>query len=160
MQTPSLSITGLRYLLQKKGWIDIPSSGTSMYPLIKEGDICRFIPLSPAEKINMGDIILFLSDHERLIGHRYIKSFAEGESVYCIFKGDMNAHPDPPVERSRLIGRLALIKKRSFHLNPDGMLPRLWGALVLAIPGFPRKCRTYLALQDKVRRWGKERRHA
>jgi signal peptidase I len=141
----------IKQFLIQRGWIDIPANGTSMYPLIKEGNVCRFTPLDPAEPLKKGDIILYLSDHGQLIGHRYSHHYVEGDSRCYIFKGDTNALPDPPVKETQLIGKLTSIKKGIFRLNQTGVLARFWGAVCFALPMIPKYC---------VWIRGKERYHA
>lgn len=114
MEERSLPFSGIKYLLQKQGWVDIPSSGVSMYPLIKEGDICRFIPLGSKE-LKKGDVVLFVSNQGQLIGHRYYENFVENGVLYYVCKGDTNISVDSPVLTSQLIGKLVCIKKRNFN---------------------------------------------
>ena len=140
----------IKFLIEKRGWIDIPASGKSMYPLIKEGDICRFVPIDSKEKLTRNDIILFLADQGQLIGHRFSHQYID-KKVYYIFKGDTNMLPDSPVEESQLIGKLTSIKKGHFRLVQTGMIARLWSVVCFTFPMLPRYC---------VWIWGKEHYHA
>ncbi|MFC3884799.1 hypothetical protein ACFOU2_15520 [Bacillus songklensis] len=151
MKEQQFPIASIKSLLKKKGWIEIPSSGVSMYPLIKQGDICRFIPLDSKSKLKKSEIILFVCEDGRLIGHRYYRTFVENGVSYYVFKGDTNVFPDPPVEGSQLIGKLVLIKKKKFRINPQGSFSQLWGSIVFAFPLVPRYCKKYLSLKSRLR---------
>ncbi|MDQ0242582.1 signal peptidase [Bacillus fengqiuensis] len=151
MKEQYLPINSIKSLLEKKGWIDIPSSGVSMYPLIKQGDICRFVPLDSKSSLKKGEIILFACEDGRLIGHRYYGSFMEEGVSYYLFKGDTNVRPDPPVEKSRLIGKLAFIKKGKVNIRPDSMISQLWGTVVISLPALPRYCKRYMNFKSRLR---------
>ncbi|MFD0771240.1 hypothetical protein ACFQZ1_21070 [Bacillus sp. CGMCC 1.60114] len=150
MEECSLQISGIKYLLQKQGWVDIPSSGVSMYPLIKEGDICRFVPLGSKE-LRKGEVVLFVSNQGQLVGHRYYDNFVENGVLYYKCKGDTNVSVDSPVKKSQLIGKLVCIKKKKFQLNCDGFIARLWRCIVLTLPSLPRWCRKYLYLWTRLK---------
>ncbi|MEI4828881.1 hypothetical protein WAX78_15420 [Bacillus sp. FJAT-53711] len=154
MEERSLPLSGIKYLLQKQGWVDIPSSGVSMYPLIKEGDICRFIPLG-SEELKKGEVVLFVSNQGQLIGHRYYENFVENGVLYYVCKGDTNISVDSPVQISQLIGKLVCIKKKKFQLNSKGFIAQLWGGIVLTFPSLPRGCKKYLNLRKRLRIWSK-----
>ncbi|WP_440603800.1 S24/S26 family peptidase [Bacillus sp. GB_SG_008] len=154
MKEHSLPVSGIKYLLQKQGWVDIPSSGVSMYPLIKEGDICRFIPLGSKE-VKKGEVLLFVSNQGQLIGHRYYDNFVEKGVLYYVCKGDTNISVDSPIKKSQLIGKLVFIKKKKFQLNSQGFIAQLWGGIVLTFPSLPRGCKKYLDLRTRLRIWSK-----
>lgn len=155
MKEHSLPVSGIKYLLQKQGWVDIPSSGVSMYPLIKEGDICRFIPLGSNETLKKGEVLLFVSNQGQLIGHRYYNNFVENGVLYYVCKGDTNISVDSPIKKSQLIGKLVFIKKKKFQLNSQGFIAQLWGGIVLTFPSLPRGCKKYLDLRTRLRIWSK-----
>lgn len=144
-------ISSIKSILQKRGWIDIPSSGVSMYPLIKQGDICRFIPLESTRKLKKGDILLFVHEKGSLVGHRYYRQYVKDGETFFIFKGDTNALPDTPVKSSQIVGKLSLIKKGKLQFKPQGLLIKLWGIIVFTLPFLPRLCREYLSRKSNIR---------
>ncbi len=159
MHEHNFPVAGIQYVIDKKGWIEVPASGVSMYPLIQAGDICRFIPLNP-DQIAKGDIILFLSNDGRLVGHRYHRSFIKERTLHHTFKGDTNFQYDSPVFTSQLIGRLVRINKRAWYLDPDGLLAKSWGRLIFAFPPLPRFCKRWLSWKNRFSASSKEHRHA
>jgi signal peptidase I len=144
MEQQKLSVFNIHQLIKKRGWIDIPSSGVSMFPLIKEGDVCRFMPFKTTNDLKKGDIILFVTHQGNLVGHRFCGKFTKNEYPFFIFKGDTNYNSDPPVEEWQLVGRLVHIKKRRFTLKSHGALFQLWGGIVQLMPFLPRYCKSII----------------
>ena len=71
--------------LQRRGWIELPSFGMSMYPLIREGDVSRFESIQP-EQLRVGDICLFVSVQGIMTGHRLVGLQGEGEGRRYLFE--------------------------------------------------------------------------
>ncbi len=117
----------------KDGYIDLPSMGDSMFPLIKQGDICRFYSLNH-NSIKKGDIILYFTDSGRLVAHRYIKALYLEDKIQYIFKGDANLGLDQPVFENQLLGKLQFIKRGNKKLLVDNSLFFYWGKIILLFP--------------------------
>lgn len=147
----NLLYENINHIMKKRGWIDIPSFGVSMYPLIKEGDVCRFIPLRNDDNLKAGDIVLYITEEGQLVGHRYLHSFIQDGVRYYVLKGDTNVFWDHPIESSQIIGKLEYIKKRRNLIRNQGTIFRIWGKIVLILPIFPRLCKQYLSLQQRIK---------
>ncbi|TLS49387.1 hypothetical protein FE782_25040 [Paenibacillus antri] len=125
--------------LRKGGWLDLPAQGRSMFPLIRQGDSCRFIPC-PAPSLRRGDVVLYYAETEQLVAHRLLKvESANGERLY-LFKGDANLSCDPPVREERILGKLASVRKRGRKrgIEAGGFAFRAWSLLVLSLPFLSR----------------------
>ncbi|RKD23154.1 hypothetical protein BEP19_13125 [Ammoniphilus oxalaticus] len=133
--------SSIKSILAKKGWVDIPASGVSMFPLIKEGDICRFVPLSAELDLKKGDVYLFQTEDGQLIGHRYYHSFLKNQILFHAFKGDSNVQFDPPLSPEQLIGKLISIKKKRSVLKTGGRVTRIWTRFILSFPTVPVYCK-------------------
>lgn len=125
--------------LRRDGSVDIPSSGISMFPLIRTGDLCRFVPIG-GNVLKPGAVVLFADREGRLIGHRLIRiEGGAGRRLY-IMKGDANRLPDDAVEADRLLGILDSITRcrrdgtpRTYRAN--SLSRNVWGAAVRLLPG-------------------------
>lgn len=137
-------------LIQENGELEIPSSGTSMRPLIREGDRCRFVPLTGSPRL--GDILLVAGADGRLVGHRLIRVTGEGAAVRYICKGDSNVNPDAPAGPHQVIGTLTDIRKIRSVYHADEGAARLWGRLLVRWPGLSRIIRFYLRVERRMRR--------
>jgi signal peptidase I len=122
--------SSIRQMLEHRGYIEIPSRGTSMFPLIRQGSICRFVPFSP-EHAAIGDILLFEDEQSGLIGHRLLRKERIGAEEVYLCKGDSNRYPDAPVPKERVLGKLVQIRKGSSSRAADSYALRIWGKLMV-----------------------------
>jgi signal peptidase len=125
--------------LEREGMVDIPSSGISMFPVIRSGDLCRFVPLG-GKMPKPGDILLFADREGRLIGHRLLRVEHGPSGTRYILKGDTNRLPDEAVEADRILGVLASITRAPAGEKPrtadaNSAPRRWWGVLVRRLPG-------------------------
>lgn len=133
----------LKKLLEDKGWLELPAEGTSMYPLIAQGDICQFVACN-AVSLKKGDIILFHTSNGDLVAHRFLRfQYSNGEAYY-IFKGDTNLAPDEPVPASRIIGKLAVVDKGAVRIRTDQLYSCCWSRLLFSFPLLSSILRSYL----------------
>ncbi|WP_159882588.1 S24/S26 family peptidase [Paenibacillus puerhi] len=140
----------IRRVLASQGYVDIPSHGVSMFPLIRTGNICRFEPFSP-EYLRVGDILLYVSDNGVLVGHRYHRQVEDRGQVRFICKGDSQEQDDPPLRKEQLIGRMISIRKGSVELRVDGLLLAGWGKIMIRLPFVSTCIHLYLRAVRKLR---------
>lgn len=150
MQAKAGTVEALRRMIVHKGYVKIPSNGTSMFPLIRTGNICRFEPVL-AEEIEAGDILLFVADSGMLVGHRFIRrEIRDGETLY-ICRGDSRKNEDPPLKEAQILGKMVSIQKAGLTLWTNNLWLTIWGACVLRIPWIPASIDFYLRLKRKMR---------
>ncbi|MBD8071116.1 signal peptidase I [Bacillus sp. PS06] len=130
-------------VLKKFGIIELPSYGTSMYPLIRLGDICTFEKCDPLF-LQKGDIILFFTNSGQLIAHRFYRKEIINSKTYFIFKGDTNLGTDEPIVASQIIGKLLKIKRKSNEINLSSLSPFVWGKTLLLFPIISYWLRLYI----------------
>ena len=89
--------------------------GLSMHPFIRRGDYVTIFPLSSDPRrqgqINIlnGDCVIFRENPERWLIHRVIGINSGNGKI--ITKGDALLHPDPPVTREIIRGRVTIIHR-------------------------------------------------
>ncbi|MCM3573751.1 S24/S26 family peptidase [Mesobacillus subterraneus] len=133
------TILFLKVAIEKDGFLELPSDGNSMFPLIQRGDVCRFNPCSPGSLVK-GDIILFHTDQGQLIAHRFIGM----ETNRYLFKGDTNLGYDLPATPEQIIGKLTTIKKQRYDVSVQNSSFKLWGNLIMSLPILSGILRKYL----------------
>lgn len=123
----------LIHAIHRYGNLDLPAHGCSMFPLIRKGQICRFVPCD-SSLLKRGDIALFRTMNGQLVAHRFCR-FETIDSQSClIFKGDTNLYPDEPVSEGQLIGKLTAIHKGNDAVHVTDSAVMLWSRLILAVP--------------------------
>lgn len=123
----------LLHVLKKYGSIELPASGNSMYPLIKDGDICKFTTCDPS-KLTKGDIVLFLSCQGKLLAHRFYRVTTVNNLPYFIFKGDTNLATDTPITEEYILAKLKYIKRGKDILSINNLLYLFWGKIIQSLP--------------------------
>lgn len=130
-------------LLEAKEWIELPAQGDSMFPMIREGDRCRFVKVQ-AEGIRRGDIVLFIQQG-RLVAHRYYDCTEVNGQLFYRLKGDANAGFDQPVQSENILGKLELIYKGKLRVRVNQPWGLWWGRVMLRNPWLARLIRRYLS---------------
>ncbi|MEH6949717.1 hypothetical protein V7068_22280 [Bacillus sp. JJ634] len=143
------TINLLKAVLKKNGHIDIPAQGTSMFPFIQEGNLCRFIVCEPQE-LKKGEVVLFHLETGQLTAHRYYGSKMMNNKSFFVFKGDTNLGFDQPVCEERIIGKLLYVQKEKSLLNVSDFRAFFWGKLILLFPMLSSILRQYLNRKSNI----------
>lgn len=136
-------------VLQIRGTIDMPATGTSMFPFIREGEVCRFVSMD-RENVKRGDILLYQSNQGQLIAHRLIHK--AGDLYQC--KGDSNLGNDDWVSSGQLIGKMVYVSKNHKIIHLNGLIGKAWAWFILTFPLISKVLRRFLLLKtyQKVKR--------
>ena len=136
------SVVLLKNVIEKKGYVHFPSEGFSMYPCIRQNDLCTF---EKAPVLKKGDIGLFHTKSGKLIAHRLIKTRYKNEQLHYIFKGDTNLCCDEPVTREQVIGKLtAISRKKQKKVYMAAPFDYIWCWLMLFFPFSSRFLKKYI----------------
>lgn len=123
----------LRSLLERKGFILLPSHGVSMAPIIRTGSVCRFEPLV-LEELKQGDIILYVAATGELVGHRFLRTVPQQGRTFYLCKGDYNRAPDALVPPENILGRMVSIQYKNAWVPTDSLWMKAWGKLMVHGP--------------------------
>ncbi|MBM7651840.1 signal peptidase I [Neobacillus cucumis] len=143
MQIDIHTFTLLKKAINKDGWLELPSSGNSMYPLIQKGNICRFVPCKTS-LFKKGDVLLYYSQTGELVAHRFVKKVKMKDQTVLVLKGDTNLGYDQPIEENWILGKLVNVQKKHLTITTNHVLSRLWGTLILSNPFLSGILRNYL----------------
>ncbi len=130
-------------VMEKRGWIELPAQGTSMYPFIRKGDICRFVS-TEAANIKKGDIILFRTPHGGLVAHRFCRWVTRDRQQQYLCKGDSNLAHDEAIALDQMIGKMTWILRNGRTIYVKDLAAYVWGQMVIAFPMISRLLRVYL----------------
>jgi signal peptidase I len=133
----------IKQTIKKVGWIEIPAEGTSMFPIIKKGDHCRFVFCEPRE-LKRADIALFYTRKGQLVAHRFYYKQLSDEGIAFCFKGDTNLGFDGLVQEEQIIGKLTVIRRGRREMNLTNTSTYLWGKLIMSFPFLSGVLQRYL----------------
>ncbi|KQX51960.1 hypothetical protein ASD40_07810 [Paenibacillus sp. Root444D2] len=139
----------ITHAMEKRGWIELPARGTSMYPCIKKGDICRFVS-TEAANIKKGDIILFHTPHGNLVAHRFCRLVTRNQQLHYLCKGDTNLAHDEAVAMEHLIGKMTWIRRKGRIIQVSSLPSYVWGQTVLSFPMISLLLRAYLNRREST----------
>lgn len=101
-------IDGVKKYLSFNGSIEIEAQGSSMFPVIKNGD--KIIVCAEIDSIKENDIIVFFDSNSSgnisLVAHRVIRIV---DDKFVITKGDNNRVADRPIRKKCVIGKVISI---------------------------------------------------
>lgn len=110
---------------------EVPSAvikGSSMLPLLREGDIVFIAKAGPSD-IKVGDIIVYKSNYDTYIIHRVVGILIVGNEYYYVTKGDNNIMPDywqfgnyPGIPYERVVGKVVSVGNAVFKIPYIGHL--------------------------------------
>ena len=114
-------------LLSRGTTVRFRSSGRSMYPSIREGELITVEPVV-ASDVTLGDIVLYRSE-KGVIAHRVVGTSPAQSSVLSpqyFLRGDASLSRDEPVTPEQILGRVIRVERdgRSVALATRGA--KLW----------------------------------
>lgn len=104
--------------LEELGFVIIPTKGTSMWPLLKEGESQVQVAARSGTKIRIGDIVLYRRKDGTLILHRILKARAEGSYLVC---GDHQWKLEEQIQEEQILG-----VARGFFRNGRYIAESMW----------------------------------
>lgn len=105
----------------------IPITGSSMLPLIWDGDHV-LVAHGPAG-VRRGDVIVFRCEG-RLVAHRVLCIYGDDTGITFVTKGDNALHLDPPVNADEMVGRVLSVRRGKQSMSLDTPAWRRLGWLI------------------------------
>lgn len=106
--------------------IRFEARGTSMQPILRDGDILVVAPLA-AGWAKLGDVVLCQVTDEKLFIHRVIQRRTAGEGIQYLVKGDHVPAPDAWISGDQVYGRVVSAERDNFHINMNNPILKLLG---------------------------------
>jgi signal peptidase len=150
MQFNNDTISLLIRTIRKYGWMDLPSNGTSMYPFIQKGNVCRFVSFNSKE-VKKGDILLYHSPSGQLIAHRLLRVKEKNNQFFFELKGDTNLCNDGPILQEQIIGKLVIVNKEKKQIYMDDFSSVFWSFIITTFPNVSKLLKTYLAFKENLK---------
>jgi signal peptidase I len=91
------------------------TAGGSMYPLIRWTDYL-LVRKTPAERLHVGDVIVFQVDSGKPVCHRITRLEYENSVLQIYARGDRNVHEEGPLSAECITGKvIAVGEKNRIH---------------------------------------------
>ena len=121
-----------RGILKRGDSLRFKAYGSSMLPLIRDGDLLTIEPVKPWD-VKRGDVILYQTEGEKCVVHRVVKIDLRNEQHILVTKGDASPGSVEELEENRVLGRVVHIHRneRCINLNRN-----VWWILSRHLPGF------------------------
>lgn len=126
MQAPVVE-AALDLLRKTKGQRYVSITGSSMYPLIREGD--QVLVLHGSIGVRRGDVIVF-RQKAKLIAHRVLGIDKTDAGCRLVTKGDNVPYFDAPLSDNQIVGRVLAVKRGNRQIPLDTVAWRMVGWLI------------------------------
>jgi hypothetical protein len=118
-------------ILGQGGSFRFEAHGSSMAPFIRDGDLLT-VQLVVEVGLQVGDVILYRTDMERLAAHRVVGQRTEGDRLILVARGDAATGPGEEVPAKQVLGRVVQVQRGDRTLDLDRgtrrAAARLWVA--------------------------------
>lgn len=110
LESPDL-LEYARYELSRNRQIQLRMSGSSMRPLIDDGDIVTIAPIEPTA-VKSQDIVLISTLSGTALIHRVISLETREGGLYALTRADHSQVQDTPVPLTRIMGRVVALQRK------------------------------------------------
>jgi hypothetical protein len=104
--------------------------GTSMQPLVRDGDVLLVQPVD-LHSVRAGDIVLCGREPGAVVVHRVLRRLPGRDGHDFLLQGDQVARPDGLIAAAQVYGRLVSIERDGMPIAMDRPVMRLLGGLVV-----------------------------
>lgn len=135
-------------ILAKGGALRVEAHGSSMHPLIRDGDVLTIQP-AEAPTLKVGDVALYRVAGERMVAHRIVGRPMRDGGAMLAARGDSSNGTDEEIHAEQVMGRVVLIQRGETTISLDRGFP--WWAVLLWLNATPLG-RRFLRLARILRR--------
>jgi signal peptidase I len=118
--------------------------GSSMHPLVRDGDILVVRPVNQDE-MKVGDVVLYRAAGAGIVAHRIVEKHTRRGQGFLVVRGDATGRPDPQVLWSQVLGRVASIERRGRTIVAESWTSRHAAPFYRGLFRLKRRC--YLMLR-------------
>ncbi len=104
--------------------------GSSMAPLLRDGDILLVKPADPSA-IRIGDIILCSMSSSCVVVHRVIQKRSTSKGISFLIQGDQKQESDGWVQEEKIFGQVVEINRSNQSLEMRNPVMRFLGILAV-----------------------------
>jgi signal peptidase len=138
-------VAGLaREVLSKGGTLGFKARGTSMFPLIKDGDtlVVRSVPM---DRLTRGAVAFYQLDNGRLLAHRIVETCCEAAHSTLMVRAETARGPADKIDAAQVLGQVVAVIRKGRRLNLERGFPsieeKMWTGLNPALRIFVQSTR-------------------
>ena len=121
-----------RGILTRGDSIRFKALGSSMFPLIQNGDLLTIRPFEVGD-VKPGDVIFYETRGNNCVAHRVIRIDSRNDHLDLITKGDASPSSIETIQKEQVLGQVVKIHRRNRRINLNR---NLWWILSRHFPGF------------------------
>jgi signal peptidase len=106
--------------------VQFRARGTSMSPLVRDGDIVLVRPLNP-RRARLGDVVLFTDGPGHVFLHRVVRKRRSRAGIGFTVQGDRLSQPDGVIPEAQVHGLVMAIDRQGVRIAVHGSLARMLG---------------------------------
>ena len=106
------------------------AQGTSMAPLVRDGDVLLVWPVDPGA-VRAGDLVLCSTAPGRVVVHRVIRKEVCREGSRFTVQGDALSRPDGQIAEAQLHGRVRALERAGTQIDLDRPVMTALGRLAV-----------------------------
>jgi hypothetical protein len=128
--------------------IRFKAHGSSMFPLIRDGDLLTIQPLNPGE-VKLKQVIFYQTAGEKLIVHRVIRIEPQDHHRSLTVRGDASPGSEEWIREEQALGQVVRIHRGNKHINLNR---NIWWIMSRYFPGFLPFIYFVVRIERKLRR--------
>jgi signal peptidase len=117
-------------LLARGNLVRFTARGSSMHPLVRDGDILLVSPLPPGG-VKIGDIVLCTTGNGQVLVHRVLRKQRAAGSLAFLMQGDQAMVPDGLIPAEQVHGKLTEIERSGRVLQMTSPAVRFLGLIMV-----------------------------
>jgi len=139
-------------LLRAGKTIRFTAKGTSMHPLVRDGDVVLVAPLKQG-KNHKGDVVLVTIGNGRAVLHRLVNVRKSRGDEEFLIQGDHSSHSDGYISKANILGLMIAVERGELRISANHLVYRNLGRLAsLYLRIDPKNSRLYVRLFKILKR--------
>lgn len=136
-----------REILARGDSIRFKAHGSSMFPLIQNGDLLTICPFEVWD-VQPGDVIFYQTRGGKCVAHRVIRIDSRDDHLVLITKGDASPSSKESIHEGQILGQVAGIHRGNRRIN---LHRNLWWILSRHFPVFLHFIYLVVRVHRKIR---------
>ena len=135
-----------RDILKRGDSVRFKAHGSSMLPLIRDGDLLTIESLDH-RGLKRGDVVFYQTAGKKCVVHRVVKITIQNDQRFLVTKGDASPGSVEKIEENLVLGKVVQLHRNEKRINLNR---NLWWFLSRHLPGFLHFIYLMVRVQRKI----------